>query len=125
MSFDFLPLSAYVILCLSVSAVMIYTAISRRVKDRKGLIVLYSTISVVTLLSAVIRVIKEKSRFYSNYFDYLGYVLLLAIIVVFIELLFLSFTHKGSIKSKRIIMMGWAFIITPLILALLVFKLLV
>ena len=107
MSFSFLPLPAYVCLCLIGSIYLFYNAISRRNIDRKGLIVLYLTLSIGSILSAIIKVLKETTSIYLKYFDYMGYILIAYCSIILIELFYLSITHKGDAKSKKIILIGW------------------
>lgn len=124
LSFEFLPSPIYLAICIIISIFLIYITLKRRRIDRKCLQLLYLTIAIGTLTSAVIRVIKETTNIYSIYFNNIGYILLGYAAVIMLELAFLSVTHKGSEKSKRIIILGWSFILVPLMLASFVYLIL-
>lgn len=121
MNFRFFPLPIYLSLCIAVSIFLSYTAIRRSRKDRKGLILLYWTISIGTIFSAALCILKQKTDIYNKYFSNIGYLLLGYIVIILIELLYLSVIHMGNKETKKTILLGWSFIVLPLILALIVF----
>jgi hypothetical protein len=120
MSFGFLSLTGYLGLCIIVSIILTYISVKRWNKDRKGLIVLYITITAGAIFAAVIRLLKEIGIYY-KYFNNIGFVLMGYFGIIVIELFYLSLTHKGNAKSKRTILIGWGFIVIPLLMALLVY----
>ncbi len=123
MGLSHLPLPLFLVICTTGSIFLIYIAIKRRNIDRNGLVVLYVTIAIETILSAVIRILKETTNIYINYFDNTGYILLSYVFIILAELLYLSLTHKGNVKTKKIILLGWGFILVPLLLAAIIYVL--
>lgn len=120
MSLAFLPLPLFLAICIAVSTTLSYVAIKRRDIDRKGLLVLYYTIAFGAILSGVLRILKDTTIIYNN----IRYMLVIYVVIVLAELLYLSFTHKGNEKTKKMIFIGWGFILVPLLLALIVYLLL-
>lgn len=106
MSFGFLSLTGYLGLCIIVSIILTYISVKRWNKDRKGLIVLYITITAGAIFTSIIRVLKETSIYY-KYLNNIGYVLMGYLGIIVFELFYLSVTHKGNAKSKRTILIGW------------------
>ncbi len=121
MSFGFLSIPSYLGLCLIVSSILLYTVVKRWNRDRKGLIVLYLTIAIGAIIAASISMIKETTSIYYKHFGNMGYILMGYLGIIVVELFYLSITHKGNAKSKRTILIGWGFIVIPLLLALLVY----
>jgi hypothetical protein len=124
MSFGYLPLPVYFSLLIIVCILLGYAAIKRRYIDRKGLIVLYVTIATGTLITGVIRLVKETTNLYNKYYDIIGIILWGYIAIILGELLYLSITHKGDGKLRRLILLGWGVIVVPIIITLLVFLIL-
>jgi hypothetical protein len=122
MSYGYLPLPAYLSLIIILCILLMYFAIKRRYIDRKGLIVLYVTLAMWILVAGVIRLIKETTNLYNKYFDKIGIILLGFIVILLVEFLYLSITHKGNEKSRRLILLGWVVIVVPIIISLLVFR---
>lgn len=120
MSFGFLSLTGYFGLCIIVSIILTYVIVKRRNKDRKGLIAFYITITAGVIFAVIIRFLKETDVYY-KYFNNMGFALVGYLGIIVIELFYLSLTHKGNAKSKRTILIGWGFIVIPLLLALLVY----
>ncbi len=120
MSFGFLSLTGYFGLCIIVSIILTYVIVKRWNKDRKGLIAFYITITAGVIFAAIIRFLKETDVYY-KYFNNIGFALVGYLGIIVIELFYLSLTHKGNAKSKRTLLIGWGFIVIPLLLALLVY----
>lgn len=123
MGLSHLPLPLFLVICIIGIIFLLYIAIKRRYVDRKGLVVLYVTIAIGTIISAVIRILKDTTDIYLHYFDNIGYILIFYVFIILAELLYLSLTHKGDAKTKKIILLGWGFISIPLILAGLIYVL--
>ena len=124
MSYGFLSTTRYLGLVLIVSIILLCAAIKRRNKDRKGLIVLYLTISIGSILIGVIRVLKETTDLYYKYFDNIGYFAIGYVIIIFIELFYLSVTHKGDEESRKNLRIAWGIIVATILIGLLMYFLL-
>lgn len=57
MSFRYISLPLWILICVLLSIYLIYTGITRRKVDRKGLIVIYFTTASIGLLAALYRVL--------------------------------------------------------------------
>lgn len=123
MCLSHLPLPLFLVICIIGIIFLLYIAIKRRYVDRKGLVVLYVTIAIGTIISVVIRILKDTTEIYLHYFDNIGYILIFYVFIILVELLYLSLTHKGDVKTKKIILLGWGFIIIPLLLAAIIYVL--
>lgn len=121
MSLAFLPLSLFITVCVLIIIILSYILINRRNKDRKGLLVLYFTIILGVIASAILRILIKITNVYERYFNDIGYILLGYVVIIMFELFFLSITHKGSAKSRKIIILGWSFILIPLVFATVVY----
>ena len=121
MSLTFLPLPLFLVICFTVSIILLYVAIKRRNIDRKGLLVLYFTIAIGAILSAILQILKDTTIIYNKYYNNIGYIMLVYLVIVLVELLFLSLTHRGNDKTKKMILLGWGFILVPILLALIVY----
>lgn len=121
MSLNFLPTPVFAIIGIAISVALIHAAIKRRDKDRKGLLIVYITVSIFPILSIIIRLIKENTDLYSKYFNFFGYVIFIPLVLLIVELFWLSVTHNGSRESQRLIIFGWLLLIVPIVFGLIVF----
>lgn len=124
MSFGFLPLPAYVAMCLGFSITLLYYVIKRRNKDRKGLIVLYLTGAVGGVIVAIGKIVKEMWGNNSKYYDYMAYIVFGYLALFFIELFYLSITHKGDEESKRKLLIGWGMILACIVIGVVAYLIL-
>lgn len=104
MSLSFLPLPLYVLVCLTVSAYLVYTAISRRKKDSKGLIIVYLTVAAGIFLPLAKRLINEVFLKTDQWDDLFGYLSLGMVIIVALELTVVDIVHvrKGNRNKTKI-----------------------
>ena len=94
---------------------MIYTAIKRYNIDRKGLIVVYITVSILPLLAAMGRLIDEIFQHLSKHIDYISVSIMSVLLVLIIESIYLGLTHKGDENSKRLIIIGFVLVAISII----------
>ena len=117
-----LPLPIYVLLCIFLSVYLFYMAIKRRNIDRFALRLFYITIAIEGMLCAIFRILRE-TTIYSTYLNNIDWIILLGVVLIMIvELLYLTITHKGGYKqSKKRIRLGWTLIIISFIASILLF----
>jgi len=61
MTFDFLPTPMYLALCVLLCGIMIYSAITRRNKDRRAAIAVYIMVAALTAIGFIMKIIKVYS----------------------------------------------------------------
>ena len=115
MDLNFLPLPLYIIFCMLLMVLMIFFAISRRRKDRKGLIIIYYTISLLAPFMVI-------ARAFPNYFNLFLGIIYGILFLVFIELTVMAIINirKGLINKKIIagLIMIWAIVILYILIFL-------
>ena len=115
MRLKFLPLPIYIALCLFLCGLMIFFAITRRYKDRKGLIVIYITLAATMPFAIVGRTIQTYFQKYIGYYDLSAIIVFLILIFVFIDstVMALNDYRKGKLKRQLAIglCLGWPGII--------------
>lgn len=110
MSFRFIDLRLWILMCVLLSICLIYTGIKRRKIDKKVLLATYFTVSLIGLLAALYRLIDEVFGQFRRYDKYILYVIIGLLAATFLEIVYLGITHKGNERSKRLIKI--AFLIT-------------
>lgn len=96
------------------SVFLVFSAITRAKIDRKGLIIMYSTVSMLVLFTVSAKLFIELSKNKTLINIFVGGAIVLSIIF-FIELVYLAITHKGDAKSKRLILIGFLLIIIAVV----------
>jgi hypothetical protein len=88
MSFRYISLPLWILICVLLSIYLIYTGITRRKVERKGLIVIYFTTASIGLLAALYRVFNELLISYKQYTEYILYVIIGMLIITFLQLIY-------------------------------------
>jgi ABC-type Mn2+/Zn2+ transport system permease subunit len=115
MTFNFLPLPAYIIFCAFLCGIMVFFTITRRKKDRKGLIAFYITSSIAFPFIILGKVIPRYNKL-------MNIITGLIVIAMFLELTVIAIIDykKGKQNKQTLIglIMGWAGIIFFLLIML-------
>ena len=90
---------------------MIFTAITRYSKDRKGLIVIYITLTLMGPLLVIGRIIDTMYPQKEEYSDYIAISIILLLVLVLFQMIYLALTHKGDEKSKRLLIIAFSIIV--------------
>lgn len=120
MSYEYTPLPLFIAFCIILSVTLIIVAIHRRKIDRMGLIAFYITLAVAVIITAFLRVQEELDMLISLH-DILEWIYAGTLALMFIELFYLSITHKGTRELKRRLYIGWGLIISSLLIGLVIF----
>lgn len=115
-SLRLLPLPLFIPLFIFLFCYMIYNAIKRRNIDRRGLIVLYVTVSIIAPLVIIVRILeylnKDIGIFLLLIFSMLG--------ILFIEIFYMGITHKGDAHSKKLILISFGLILFSALLVIII-----
>lgn len=123
MSFDYLSLPVWILLCVLTSIYLIFTGIKRRKIDRKALIVTYFTIAATGLLVALDKLINEVFIQFKQFTQYIWYIVIGLVVFIFSSLVYMGITNKGDEHSKKlfkIALLITIFSVVPLILWILI-----
>lgn len=115
MSFRFLNLPLFIIMCSFCSISLIYTALVRRRIDRLGLLIIYYASALIGFLAILSRVFDEVLVQYQKYTKNIFCILMGLLIVIFITIIYMALTHKGDEHSKKLIRAGFLVIIIGMI----------
>jgi len=111
MSFRFVNLPLWIILCVLLSVYLIYTGVKRRRIDKRGLVVTYFAAATIGLFAALYRLIDEVYIQYKQYNEYIFYTIIGMLVVVFLNIVFLAVMHKGNERSRRLIKIAFLIIL--------------
>ncbi|HWT73472.1 MAG TPA: hypothetical protein VN258_01940 [Mobilitalea sp.] len=119
MSFGYLSLPMWLLLCLLISIYMVFTGIKRRKNDRKALIITYFIIALGALLIALDKLVNEVFIQFKQYSQYISFVIIGLLVFILGNLIYMGITNKGNEHSRKlfkIALLITIFSVVPLIL---------
>lgn len=98
MSLSFLPLPIYVLFCIIVFVMLLFLAISRRTKDRKGLLAIYYTLALCFPFAAL-------GRLFTSLYDMAAQIVYIILLISFIELTIMRINdfRNGCLERRAVV----------------------
>ena len=97
-----LPLPVYVALCLFLIGAFVITIIKRYKKDRKGLIVLYITVTFGVILAVIGKIGSAINNQFEIFKNYIPIAVISTLVIIIFESVFMVLTHKGNEQSRKL-----------------------
>ncbi len=111
MSFRFINLPLWILMCVFLSIYLVYTGVKRRKTDKKLLLVMYFTVAPIGLLAALYRLFDEVFVQFKQYTEYVLYAIIVILVVTFLQIVYLGIIHKGNERSKRLIKIAFLIVL--------------